>query len=83
MCSREKTFPHPGKKAAVIFRVYRRALQLLDSAARKIMEKRLSGMRDIFREAVEKAKKSGVWEKLTLPQQEELVAKYLQKHFER
>ncbi len=47
------------------------------------MEKRLSGMRDIFREAVEKAKKSGVWEKLTLSQQEELVAKYIQKHFER
>ena len=39
-------------------------------------------MQDIFREAVEKAKKSGVWEKLTPSQQEELVTKYLQKHFD-
>jgi hypothetical protein len=35
-----------------------------------------------MREAIEKAKKSGVWEKLTPAQQEELVIRYLQKKFE-
>jgi hypothetical protein len=36
-------------------------------------------MRDILREAIEKAKKSGVWEQLTQQQQAEMISKYLQK----
>lgn len=39
-------------------------------------------MYDVFREAVEKAKKSGKWEQLTPLQQAELVSGLLQNHFE-
>ncbi len=39
-------------------------------------------MHDVFREAVEKAKKSGKWEQLTPSQQVELVSRLLQNHFE-
>ncbi len=39
-------------------------------------------MYDVFRETVEKAKKSGVWEQLTPLQQAELVSGLLQNHFE-
>ena len=34
-------------------------------------------MRDIFREAVEKAKKTGIWEKLSQAQKAEIIVRYL------
>jgi hypothetical protein len=37
---------------------------------------------DIFREAMEKAKKTASWEKLTPPQKEELITTYLRGLFE-
>jgi hypothetical protein len=40
-------------------------------------------MHDIFREVIEKAKKSGIWEQLTPAQQEELIYKYLREHINR
>jgi hypothetical protein len=36
---------------------------------------------DVFREAIEKAKKSGAWEKLSQQQQAEMISKYLQKQY--
>ena len=39
--------------------------------------RRLLEMRDIFREAVEKAKKTGVWEKLSQAQKAEMIVRYL------
>ena len=39
-------------------------------------------MQDVLRETIEKAKKSGVWEKLTQTEQMEVVTKYLQKYFD-
>jgi hypothetical protein len=39
-------------------------------------------MHDVFRDAVEKAKKSGVWEQLTPLQQVELVGSLLRNHFD-
>ena len=38
-------------------------------------------MRDVFREAVEKAKKSSAWKKLSQKQQSEMIFKYIQKHY--
>jgi hypothetical protein len=37
---------------------------------------------DRFQEAMAKAKKTTSWEKLTPSQKEELIARYLQRHFE-
>jgi len=36
---------------------------------------------DLFRQAVETAKKTSVWEKLTPAQKNALITQYLQKHF--
>jgi len=36
---------------------------------------------DLFRQALEKAKKSSIWEKLTSAQKEALITRYLQRHF--
>lgn len=36
---------------------------------------------DVFREAIEKAKKSVAWEKLSQQQQAEMISKYLQKQY--
>jgi len=38
-------------------------------------------LQDLFRQALEKAKKSSVWEKLTPAQKETLITQYLQRHF--
>lgn len=43
------------------------------------MEKR---QKDTFREALEKARQTAAWAKLSLPQKEELVTKYLLRCFE-
>jgi hypothetical protein len=36
---------------------------------------------DLFRQVLEKVKKSSVWEKLTPAQKEKLITQYLQRHF--
>jgi hypothetical protein len=36
---------------------------------------------DLLRQALEKAKKSSVWEKLTPAQKEALITQYLHRHF--
>jgi hypothetical protein len=36
---------------------------------------------DLFRQVLEKVKKSSVWEKLTPAQKEALITQYLQRHF--
>ncbi len=38
-------------------------------------------LRDIFRDTIIKAKKTGVWERLTMPQKEALLSKSLLQHF--
>jgi hypothetical protein len=37
-------------------------------------------LQDVFREAIDKTKQIGMWEKLTIEQKEALVSRYLQEY---
>ncbi len=38
-------------------------------------------LQDVFRDAIDKTKQLGMWEKLTIKQKEELVSRYLQEYY--
>ena len=38
-------------------------------------------LQDVFRDAIDKTKQLGMWEKLTIKQKEALVSRYLQEYY--